>query len=263
VITQEENHVIMQPIERPEYWQDEFEVTEADLEMLYERFVNEEVPRPTAALVRDIVERRVERAERQRTAQADVNGVLYQPKESYDVGQRLVFPALGEDVTGEITEVRAGKNAEYGAFTVIQVKLDGNGTREFASEFPEPHILNVEDTPVSAENLYDTYGPIVREHLLAALAENSEFVRYGDAWILKGLLPEVHIGHRNIAEAMIVVADEALPTERILEEIDLADDLPLETRKLALNRALSQDDRFINVGAITEPLWALSYQREA
>lgn len=252
----------MQPIERPEYWQDDFEITEADLEALYEHFINEEQPRSTAELVRDIVERRVERAERHRRAQADVDGVVYQPKETYEVGQRLVFPALGEDVSGEVVAVRDGDNPEYGAFTVIGVELDGNGRLEFASEFPEPHILNVEDRPVSADQLLEAYGPIVREHLLTALADNPEFVRYGDAWILQGLLPEVHIGHRNIAEAMIVVAGEALPSDRILEEIDLAEDLPLETRRVALDRALSQDDRFINVGAISEPLWALSYQRE-
>jgi hypothetical protein len=252
----------MQPIERPEYWQDDFEVTEADLEMLYEHFINEEVPRTTADLVRDVVEQRVERAERRRFTQANVDGVVYQPKEVYDVGQRLVFPALGEDVSGEVTNVRDGHNPEYGSFRVIGVELDRNGKLEFASEFPEPHILNIEDTPVSTDQLLEAYGPIVREHLLTALADNVEFVRYGDAWILQGLLPEIHVGHLNIAEAMIVVAGEALPTERILDEIDLAESLPLETRLVALDRALSQDDRFINVGAISEPLWALSYQRE-
>ncbi len=252
----------MQPIETVEFWQEEFEISEEDLEALYERFVEDETPRTTGELVRQLIERRTRQAELSRRTQAEAEGVVYQPKGSYEVGQRLVFIALGEDVAGEVVGVREGRNPEYGPFKVIQVKLDGDGVREFASEFPQPHILNIEDKPISVDDLYQQFGDIVREQLLEALANNPEFVRYGDQWILKGLLPEIHVGHRNIAEAMIVVAGEALPTERLLEEIELPEDIPLETRKLALNRALEEDGRFINVGAISEPLWSLSYQRE-
>lgn len=252
----------MQPIETVEFWHEEFEVTEEDLEFLYERFIEDEVARTTETLVRQLIERRTRQAERARQAQMQSEGTVYQPKESYEVGQRLVFLALGDNVVGEVIGIREGRNPEYGQFRVIQVRMDGDGIREFASEFPEPHILNIEDKPISVDDLYQQFGDIVREQLLEALSGNPEFVRYGDEWILKGLLPEIHVGHRNIAEAMIVVAGEALPTERLLEEIELPEDIPLETRKLALNQALTEDARFINVGAISEPLWALSYQRE-
>lgn len=252
----------MQPIETVEFWQDEFEVSEQDLEQLYERFIEDEEPRTTDQLARQLIERRVEQAEQSRQAQAEAEGIVYQPKESYEIGQRLVFPALGENIAGEIVDVREGRNPEYGPFKVIQVRFNGDGKREFAAEFPKPHILNIEDRPISVDDLYQRFGDLVREQLLEALSSSSEFIRYGDQWILKGLLPEIHIGYRNIAEAMIVIANEALPTERLLEEIDLPEDIPLETRKLSLNQALSEDERFINVGAISEPLWALSYQRE-
>lgn len=252
----------MQPIETLEFWQEEFEVTEEDLEFLYERFVEDEVPRTTGELVRQVVERRTNQAERIRRAQTGSKGAVYQPQETYEVGQRLAFLALGDDVTGEVVDVREGHNPEYGPFKVIQVKLDGNGVREFASGFPRPHILNIEDEPISVDDLYHKFGDIVREQLLEALSGNSEFVRHGDQWILKGLLSEIHVGHRNIAEAMIVVAGEPLPTERLLEEIELPEDIPLEIRKFSLNQALAEDERFTNVGAISEPLWSLSYQQE-
>jgi len=252
----------MQPIETVEFWQEEFEVSDEDLEFLYEKFIEDEVPRTTDDLVRYVIERQTRQAQRARQAQAQSEGTVYQPKETYQVGQRLIFIALGDAVAGEVVGVRDGHNPEYGEFKVIQVRLDGNGVREFASEFPQPHILNIEDKAISVDDLQNQFGDIVREHLLETLAENQEFVRYGDQWILKGLLPEVHVGYRNIAEAMIVVAGEALPTERLLEEIELPEDVPSETRKFPLNRSLTDDGRFINVGAISEPLWALSYQRE-
>ncbi|MFQ5856604.1 MAG: hypothetical protein ACE5LU_13285 [Anaerolineae bacterium] len=252
----------MQPIETVEFWQEEFEVSEQDLESLYEQFIEDEIARTTEQLTRLLIERRTRQAEHARQAQMQSEGTAYQPKETYEIGQRLVFLALGDNVAGEVVGIREGRNPEYGGFMVIRVRLEGDGIREFASEFPEPHILNIEDKPASVDDLYHQFGDIVREQLLEVLSENPEFVRYGDEWILKGLLPEVHVGHRNIAEAMIVVAGEALPTERLLEEIELSEDTPLETRKLALNQALDEDGRFINVGAISEPLWALAYQRE-
>lgn len=255
-------HFIMQPIEVAEFWEEEFEVTEEDIEFLYGRFVEDEAPRTTGELVRQVMKRRTRQAERLRRSRMGSEGVVYQPKERYEVGQRLVFLALGDDVTGEVVSVREGYNPEYGDFKVIQVELDGDGVREFASEFPHPHIVNVEDEPISVDDLYQEFGDIVREQLLEALSDNREFTRHGDQWILRDLLPEVHVGHRNIAEAMMVVAGEPLPTEKLLEEIELPEGITLETRKFAVNQALAEDERFINVGAISEPLWALSYQQE-
>ena len=252
----------MQPIETVEFWQEEFELSEEDLESLYERLIEDEVPRTTDELVRYVIEQHTRQIERVRQVLAQSEGAVYQPKDAYEVGQRLIFVALGDNVAGDVIGIREGHNPEYGEFKVIQVRLDGNGVREFASEFPQPHILNIEDKPISVDDLQNRFGDIVREQLLEALPQNPEFVRYGDQWILQGLLPQVHVGYRNIAEAMIVVAGEALSTERLLEEIELPEDIPLETRKLALNQALTEDERFNNVGAISEPLWTLSYQRE-
>lgn len=252
----------MQPIETTEYWEEEFELTGEDLEFLYERFVEDEGPRSIGELVRQVMERRIRHAERIRRAQMETEGTVYQPKMSYEAGQRLVFPALGDDVAGEVVDIREGNNPEYGDFKVIQVKLDGDVVREFASEFPRPHVLNIEDKPVSVDDLYQEFGNHVREQLLEELSSSPEFIRSGNQWVLRDLLPEIHVGHLNIAEAMIVVAGEPLPTERLLEEIELPADIPLETRKIALHRALAEDERFTNVGAISEPLWALNYQRE-
>ena len=252
----------MRPIETEEFWREEFEITEDDLEYLYAYFLETGIPHTTEELVRLIIQRRVEQAEQSRQTRLAAEGTVYQPRESYEVGQRLVFPALGPDVVGEVVGIRPGENPEYGDFKVIQVAIEGNGVREFAAEFPLPHVLNAEEKPIDVEQLYQDYGDLVRDALLSVLNEHPEYVRYGDEWLLKGLLAEVHVGHLNIAEAMIVIAGEPLPTERFLEEIELPEDIPLETQLFSLNRALSEDKRFTNVGAISKPLWALAYQEE-
>lgn len=252
----------MQPIETEEFWREEFEITEEDLEYLYAYFLDTGIPHSTEELVRLIIQRRVEQAEQTRQTRLAVEGTIYQPRESYEVGQRLVFPALGPNVVGEVIGIRPGENPKYGEFKVIQVAIEGDGVREFAAEFSLPHVLNAEEKPIDVEQLYRDYGDLVRDALLSVLNEHPEYVRYGDQWLLKGLLAEVHVGHLNIAEAMIVIAGEALPTERFLEEVELPEDIPFETQLFSLNLALSKDKRFTNVGAISKPLWALAYQEE-
>lgn len=253
----------MQPIETLEFWREEFEITEEDREHLYAHFLETGVPHTTEELVRLIIQRRVQQVEKTRQAQLTAEGTVFQPRESYEVGQWLVFPALGEGVAGEVIGVRPGENPEYGDFKVIQVALEGDGIREFAAEFPLPHVLNIEERRIDLEQLCRSYGDLVRDAVLRALGGHPDYVRYSDQWLLQGLLADVHVGHLNIAEAMIVIAGEPLPTERLLEEIELPEDIPLETQLFSLNLALHNDRRFTNVGAISRPLWALAYQQEA
>jgi hypothetical protein len=85
-------------------------------------------------------------------------------------------------------------------------------------------------------------------------------VCYGDRWILKALLPEIHAGHRNLAEAIIMLGGEPLPAEQILPELELDEAIPDETQAMALEIALAEDERFRNVGALESPLWTLTTQ---
>ena len=83
---------------------------------------------------------------------------------------------------------------------------------------------------------------------------------YGDRWILRALLPELNQGHRNLAEAVIMLAGEPLPASLILNDLDLDPNVPTETRAVALEMALARDERFRNVGALEAPLWTLRQQ---
>ena len=90
------------------------------------------------------------------------------------------------------------------------------------------------------------------------LSGDPEWVNAGDRWILKSLLPDVNTGHRNLAEAILMLAGEPLPADRILKDLDVDKSAPLAARTLAVDLVLSGDKRFRNVGAIEAPLWTLA-----
>jgi len=242
------------------YWQS-FSVGEEDMDRLYELVLSVGKPVALRGLVRHVIAGRCE-AEAKKIAADRKKGAPYQPSDSYSVGQKLSFAALGHR-HGEVTSVRQGHNPRYGPFEVIQVQMENpSETREFAAAFPEEHVLNLplapEEEAPDVEELVLEYGPYVQERLLESLQQNPEFVSYDELWLLKDLLLDVHEGYRNIAEAMIDVTGAALPVEELLKEIDLPESADRSLKHFSLNYALSQDERFINVGTNEEPLWYLT-----
>src|SRR3990172_65455 len=107
---------------REDYWET-FEIQEADIEFLYNHLLEVETPQTprelVAALVKDRVQREIRSIEEQRSSGGDV----YLPRESYEVGQSLVFPAL-DWRRGEVVDVRPGRNPDSPAFEVLRVKMD-------------------------------------------------------------------------------------------------------------------------------------------
>ncbi len=96
--------------------------------------------------------------------------------------------------------------------------------------------------------------------MLFALEEgsrSSEFVQVDDSWLLSDMLAEVHVGHLNIAEAMIEVQDEPLSSQQLLDELDLDTNVPEPMRIISINHALSLDDRFDPVDDGDTMLWYL------
>ena len=197
-------------------------------------------------------------------------GAVYQPKESYAVGQTLIFPAMDFQV-GEVLESRAGQNPEHGAFEVIRVGFQDSGEiKEFAANLLTGHRLNGgngqsagdEEALLSAEEIYSLYQEEIEDSLLFALEEgerSSEFVRMDDYWLLADMLAEVHVGHLNIAEALLEMQNRPLSSEELLPELDLqADDVSMPLQVISVNHALSNDERFDQVGVGGEALWYLS-----
>jgi hypothetical protein len=253
----------LRPIETTEYWVHEFEVTEEDIAQFYEAMVEDGLPKTPKELALIVIWSRIEQDKAAQAEERSARGTVYQPKAHYEVGQKLFFPALGDRV-GTVVSVRPGENPNYGAFNVIRVEFeDGSLAREFASDFQLPHVLNREESEFNPDDLYEQFGDFVELKVQQALQEHPEFVTQGGMWFLRDLVAEVHVGHLNIAEAVIDIAGAPQPTDALLKEMDLPQEIPLPAQVFAVNYALSQDERFVNIGTERHPMWALASQRVA
>jgi hypothetical protein len=246
-----------------EYWLEEFVINKEDVLYLYEWLVEESEPRTIHELSLKVIERRCLREEEALLKRGD-SGAIYQPQDEYKVGQRLVFPAF-DYVAAEVLAVRDGNNPRYGPFRVIKVQLENESSpREFAAALTAEHaltgspaLLQDSDTLLATQQLYELYGATVREHLQEALAENEDFVHFGDSWYLRGLVPEVTAFHLNIAEAMIYERAQPLTIAQLLQEVDFPPEIKPAVQVYALSHALSQDSRFTEVSVDDEPAWFL------
>jgi hypothetical protein len=255
--------LIERKTQSPQYWASGFSIQPEDLQYLSTLLIEDELPLSAEDLGRALVLHRV-RAEEAIVEQVVSQGRLYQPKESYEVGETLVFPALGYGV-GEVVKVRAGRNPEHGKFRVVKVDLEGDKKREFASELETDHVLNREgyapvadESLLSPEELADTYGEHVGGVLEKRLEEEPDFVRLAGSWFRRDLLVEVNAGHLNLAEAVLdVAAGGPLPTADLLGDLELPEEITSQLRVFSLNYALQEDDRFDEVGPAGEVMWFL------
>jgi len=254
--------MIVRETQTPAHWQ-EFAVDDRDLDYLYGLFLEDERPRTSDDLTLSLMRKHCEDEEALIKREL-ARGTLFQPKESYEVGELVVFPVLGYAL-GPVVGVRPGYNPKYGDFEVIQVRFEGqDGTREFASKLDYPHKLNREEGELleaeelaSPVDLYDQYGADVQRKLLERLRLSGDFVSFRGEWFLRGLLAEIHEGHLNIAEAMLDVKGTPLPAQELLQELDLPSEVAPPAQVFSLNYALAQDGRFDDVGNHDQSLWFL------
>ncbi|MDE3091320.1 MAG: hypothetical protein KGJ80_18290, partial [Chloroflexota bacterium] len=246
-----------------EFWI-EVGTTDADVEHLYGFLLERSSPATSRELTAHLIEWRVRDEERKLAERSAHRAPLYQPKQTVQVGQHLVFAALGNR-EGVVKKIRAGDNPRLGEFKVIGVQFaDEPKPREFAAEFAALHPLN-EDQTKAAESLeltpaqaVEQYGDTVRAALVQRLRADKEFVHVGDEWFLKGLLPETHPGHLNLAEAAIEQSGDALRTADLLKLLDLPETVKRSAATVALALALESDPRFEDVGPVGDSRWFLT-----
>jgi len=260
--------VIRRETQTPTYWHN-YQVSEADLECITTLFIEDEQPHAVDQLVLAVMQHRCWQEE-ELIKRELARGEVFQPSNSYETGQTLVFPALGYAV-GQVIAVRPGHNPEYGEFRVARVKFEGQAVeREYAIELQAPHRLNYEgdtvadDGLLSPEDLYGLHRTPVRETLNAYLAQDDEFAQLAGHWFLKGLLVEVNVGHLNLAEAVLDMADgEPLHTQAFLKDLDLPVEVDEQLHIFSLNYALYQDERFDEVGPAGQVCWFLRAREPA
>lgn len=246
---------------REDYW-DSFELQEADIEFLYNYLLELETPLTSKELVRALVEERIQREKESIEEQRSSGGDLYQPKNSYEVGQTLIFPALSWR-QGKVHDIRPGKNPDLGEFQVIQVAFENGEKREFAASL-EAHVLNrplqiARDEPLlDAEYVLVNYGQSLEETLEQDLEARDGFVRIAGRWFARALLVDVNVGHLNLAEAVLDMAGGGpMPTGDLVEQIDLTSAVNPKLVEFSLDLALQEDERFDEVGPAGKILWYL------
>ncbi len=238
--------------------------TDSDVEHLYGFLLERGTPLSSRDLAFHLIEWRVREEERHLAELAARRAPVYQPKNTYEVGQTVLFTALGNR-EGVVKEVRAGDNPRLGNFQVVRVQLEGeSGMREFAAGYADAHPLNQEVTQVpislglTPEEAVAAYGDQVQKALVERLSGDKEFVHEGALWFLKGLMPEIHPGYMNLAEAAIEQAGDAISTNELEKILDLPQSGKKPAQLFALSYALAHDPRFEDVGPVRESRWILT-----
>lgn len=256
--------MIQRKTQNPDYWGDEFTITPESLQYVSTLLIEDELPRSAEELGRALILYRC-REEEALIERALSKGTPYQPKNGYQVGEQIIFPTLGYRV-GKVVGVRPGHNPEYGPFRVIQVQFEGGDTREYAAELNIDHPLNQEAQAGIAkpegmrtpEELAKLYSPIVGARLEKHLESEPDFVRLAGKWFRRDLLVDVNVGHLNLAEAVLdMTGGGPLPTEELLGDLELPEEITPQLRVFSLNYALQEDERFDEVGPAGEVLWFL------
>jgi hypothetical protein len=248
------------PLITSEYWTN-LQFTRQDVEFLHNYLFEHETPLTARELVSVFIDEHV-RAERLATQrQREAGGKTYLPKDSYQVGDDLLFPSLDWQ-HGRVKAVRAGVNPEIGSFDVLTVDLDGGAERLFASNLAA-HTLNdqpvtVEDDEFDTEEIKRLYGSLIEKKLEAAFRVDDEIVRIAGRWFPRALLIDVNVGHLNLAEAVLDMAGgEPLPTPALLKDVSLPEGVNPKLAEFSLNLALQEDERFDEVGPAGQVLWCL------
>ena len=252
--------MVSDPLISTDYWKD-IQITLQDVEFLHNHLFELETPLTARELVTVFVNERI-RVERLATQQRrQAGGKTYFPKESYQVGDELIFPALNWK-HGKVISVRAGQNPEIESFDVLTVDLGNGAERLFASNLPN-HPLN--DEPVTVEEDEFDAEAILREDagdlekkIEEAFRAGDEIVRIAGRWFPRALLVDVNVGHLNLAEAVLDMAGgEPLPTSALLKDVALPDGVNPKLAEFSLNYALQEDQRFDEVGPAGQVLWCL------
>jgi hypothetical protein len=259
---EETPRVIQRKTQTAEYWQ-AFSLTPPDIEFLHGLLLDAEEPLATQRLADALVAERCRREESDLRAEMS-RGTVYQPKKQFALNEKVIFPPLDYRL-GEVVDIRPGENPEYGDFDVITVDFGPDRRkRSFAARLSAPHKLNADGPDLliagdiaTPEQLMSTAARPVPAILVTQLSQHPEFAHFEDRWLLSDLLADVHIGHLNIAEALIEVHSTPVDTASLLRELDLPTEIGSQIAAFSLESALAADSRFDQVGAGEVHRWFL------
>ncbi len=243
-----------------EYWSF-IQVAPLDIENLHNFLFERETPLTARDLSVDFIEARI-KAERAATeSKQKSGGKSFLPKEKYQIGDDLVFPAL-EWNHGNVTAIRAGVNPSISGFDVLTVAMEDGSERMFAANLQD-HILNetpivVPENDVNPVAILHEHGDAIEKKLEAAFNADEGLVKIAGRWFPRALLIDINQGQLNLAEAVLdVSAGEPMSAEALMKDIELPTDVNPKLAEFSLNYALEKDERFDEVGPAGQVLWCL------
>ncbi len=246
---------------RSDYWEN-FQVLQSDLEFIYNHLIELETPQTPQELIRALISERIRQEIESLKSQQAGGGVVYLPKNHFEVGQLVSFPGL-DWKNGTVKSLRKANNPELPSFDVIEVQFSDGDRKLFAAGL-EQHKLNapvdvkLDDPLLSEKYVLENYEELLIARLTDYLENNPDLVRIAGKWFPRALLVDVNIGHLNLAEAVLEMAEGGpLATQAILEQIELPTDVNIKLTEFSLNLALQEDGRFDEVGPAGEVQWFL------
>lgn len=246
---------------KEDYWPT-FSVQPADLEILTTYLLEVETPLEPKDLVAQLVAKRLQREQETQSAQRAQGGDIYLPKDQHTAGQKLVFAGLNW-LAGEVVNVRPANTFNGDAFDVLEVQFEDGQRREFASGLAE-HSLNTPpeidqgDPDLDPQAIIEAHSDLLIERLEEALHTSEDFVYIAGRWFPKALIVDVGEGQLNLIEALLDMhGGGPLSTEKLLQDVELADNTNLKLAAFSLDLALLEDDRFDEVGPAGEVAWFL------
>ncbi len=244
-----------------EYWLS-LQITLQDVENLQTFLFERETPLTARDLSIEFVEARL-RAERAiAESKQKAGGKNFLPKEKYQIGDDLIFPALAWN-RGKVTALRAGVNPSVNDFDVITVAMEDTSERMFAANLAA-HFLN--DAPVVTPESNETnpafilrdYGDLIEKKLEVAFNADDGLVKIAGRWFPRALLIDINQGQLNLAEAVLDMSGgEPLTTDALIKDVELPAGVNPKLAEFSLNYALQDDDRFDEVGPAGYVLWCL------
>ena len=247
------------------YWQKQFSVDSQDKELIYNRILEENRLFTFDEIAVGLIKRRCDAEELESRTELQ-QGRLYQPKEHYEVGEKIVFSSFDYAV-GTVEYSREGTHPDYGKFMVVGVKFESDGSsHEFSTQFNHDHPLNGSDQVLSnihgllsPEELYQTYRNTIHSKIKTNLDSSVEFVEFHGQYFLRDLLTELHEGLFNIADAAIDINNGPLGIDALITQMGLLKkgEEVTDLLRFSVSYRLETDERFEDVGPTGQSLWYL------
>ncbi|MFN2300230.1 MAG: hypothetical protein ACK2UB_15410 [Anaerolineales bacterium] len=249
------------PSAAPLPWGETFAINETDLENIKTLLLEEGAPMESERLAVAVIREKLQEEAKQR-ARLEADDIIYLPRLTYTVGQKVVFPMFGF-ARGSVLSIRQGANPDIGSFDVVRVKMD-DGERDFAARLEDHRINTIPlETLMGAgdrkpEDILRDNSDSILSALEEQLTQDPEIAKIADRWFPRSLLVDISGGHLNLAEAVLDVAEGGpLPTSAILEHIEMEENVDQRLAVFSLEYALYQDERFEEVGPAGEMAWFL------